>query len=327
MTIVLCLIGSWIVWQTGRTPIGEPVCLAAGKNTSICYQARVLSTQQTTAIAAHAKGAVLASNFRDRIQLWDLQTGKLLRSLYGHQGWITALAISADGRTLASASLDATIRLWDVATGTLLGTLKSGRMTHLVFSPDGKQLASSSQTMRWADQQTSRSGVLIWEVATQQLRQQIPSQPITAIAFSPDSQLLALSNPIVQVWSLRTERVLYSLNLAKTKALGFTPDGQWLVTGGDTIDTWYATTGQPIYTRLSPAAELALSPNGSLLATVEGSVVHLWQVRLPRYLGNLRGSNYSRILVNFGLFGRAIVIAGSDGIRLWQQQSPIVKRG
>lgn len=324
ITIVLGLVGSWMVWQTGRMTTGEPVCLPAGKTTSMCYQPKILSTQQTTAIAADPDGSVLASNVHDRIQLWNLQTGELIRSLYGHKGWITALAISADGRTLASASLDATIRLWDVSTGTLLGTLKSGRMTHLVFSPNGKQLASSSQTTRWADQVTSPSGVLIWNVATQQLHHQIPSQPVTAIAFSPDSQCLAISNPTVQVWSLHTQQMLYSLNLPKTLALGFTPDGQWLVTGGDTIDTWNANTGQPIYTRLSPAAKLALSPNGTLLATVEGSVVHLWQVRLPRYLGDLRGSNYSRILVNFGLFGRAIVMAGSDGIRLWQQQSPIV---
>jgi WD40 repeat protein len=275
--------------------------------------------QPTTAIATDPNSAVLASGFHERIQVWDLQTGKLLRSLYGHQGRITALALSANGRILASASLDATIRLWDVPTGTLLGTLNSGRMTHLVFSPDGRSLASSSQTIHWADQKTSPTGVLIWNVATQQLRHLIPSPSVTAIAFSPNSQLLAVSHPTVEVWSLQPEQMLYSLNLPKTAALGFTPDGQWLITGGDTLDTWNANTGQPIYTRLSPAAELALSPNGTLLATGEGGIVHLWQVRLPRYLGDLRGSNYSRVLVNFGLFGRAIVVAGSDGIRLWQQ--------
>ncbi|MGI0486539.1 WD40 repeat domain-containing protein [Pantanalinema rosaneae CENA516] len=321
ITLVLCLIGTWIVWQTGKISLESPTCLTTDQTNSICYRLRILSTQSTTAIATHPTGSILASNFRERIQLWDLQTGKLLRSLYGHHGWITALAISADGKMLASASLDSTIRLWDVPTGTLLGTLNAGRMTHLAFSPDGKQLASSNQTSQWADQKTSAAGVVLWDVTTQQLRQQISRQPTTAIAFSPDSQLLAISHPTVEVWSLGTQQMLYSLNLPKTLALGFTPDGRWLVTGGDTINTWNANTGQPIYTRLSPAAEVALSPNGSLLATVEGSIVHLWQVRLPRYLGDLRGSNYSRILVNFGLFGRAIVIAGSDGIRLWQQQS------
>lgn len=322
ITLILCLIGTWIVWQIGKVSPESPICLTTGQTSSICYQLRLLSTQSTTAIATHPTGSILASNFHERIQLWDLQTGKLLRSLYGHQGWITALAISADGKILASASLDSTIRLWDVPTGTLLGTLNSGRMTHLAFSPDGKQLASSNQTIQWADQKTSAPGVLIWDVTTQQLRYQVSSQPTTAIAFSPDSQQLAISHPTVEVWSLRTQQRLYSLNLPKTLALGFTPDGRWLVTGGDTINAWNANTGQLIYTRLSPAAEFALSPNGRLLASVEGGVVHLWQVRLPRYLGDLRGSNYSRILVNFGLSGRTIVVAGSDGIRLWQQQSP-----
>ncbi|HEY9615272.1 MAG TPA: hypothetical protein V6C64_00425, partial [Microcoleaceae cyanobacterium] len=86
LTIGLCLVGGFFVWQTGTVEMGKSVCLSPAKTSPICYRLRVLSMQPTTAIATDPNSAVLASGFHERIQVWDLQTGKLLRSLYGHQG-------------------------------------------------------------------------------------------------------------------------------------------------------------------------------------------------------------------------------------------------
>src|SRR5262249_3856515 len=77
------------------------------------------------------------------VRALDLATGRERKGFFGHTGRIHALALSADGQTLASASEDETIRLWDNA-GEPLYVLKGheGAVTGVAFLPDAKSVAS-----------------------------------------------------------------------------------------------------------------------------------------------------------------------------------------
>jgi len=60
-------------------------------------------------------------------KLWEINTGQCLQTLQGHTDWVSSVAWSWDGQTLATGSSDETIKLWDVATGKYLKTLKTQR--------------------------------------------------------------------------------------------------------------------------------------------------------------------------------------------------------
>ena len=112
-------------------------------------------------------------------------TGKLLQTLSEHLDSVSSVAFSPDGQTLASASLDKTIKLWNVSTGKLLQTLSghSDWVRSVAFSPDGQTLASGSQDKT----------IKLWNVTTGKLLQTLSrhSYGINSVAFSPDSQTLA----------------------------------------------------------------------------------------------------------------------------------------
>lgn len=78
------------------------------------------------------------------IWIYDAHTGEELALLVGHTDIVTSLGFPADGRFLASGSLDGTVRLWELPSGHVLTNLIGhGDIDALRFSDDGKTLASS----------------------------------------------------------------------------------------------------------------------------------------------------------------------------------------
>ncbi len=323
-TIVALLVGAhfWLD-RSIAAKVSNRVCIPSYAEGLVCYgQPQALTTEQTTKIAVTLDGKILASSTHDMIHLWNLETGKEQHTLTGHRHWVSALAISPDGRTLASASLDRTLKLWSLETGKLLKTLYSGRVTTLAFSPDGKILASGSRLMRWADGTLSRPGVQLWNLTTQTWQDTIGDQPVVAIAFSPNGKLLAAGKQKTDLWRVSTKRLLYSVNSGDLTALAFSPDGETLLTGSSRMKLWSIASGMLLHTFGIGASDLALSPDGQTLAAAVGGTVQFWQPDTEDYLGMLRGSSYSGLSVAFGSGGKTVISSSSDGIRIWH---PIVE--
>jgi hypothetical protein len=114
--------------------------------------------------------------------------------LEGHTAAVYSVTWSPDGKTLASGSLDKTVKLWDAATDKLLSTLYSGAVQSVAWSPDGKTLASGSFDRT----------VKLWDAATGKLSATLKghNDAVFSVAWSPDGKTLASGSfdKTVKLW-------------------------------------------------------------------------------------------------------------------------------
>src|SRR5437764_1379601 len=109
-------------------------------------------------------------------------------TLKGRMSLVFSVTYSPDGKSLASGSLDKTIKLWDVQTGKVRATLKGHmyRLLSVAFSPDGKTLASGSgQLLRGGE-------LMLWDVQTGKEQATLKGHTgrVRSVAFSPDGKTL-----------------------------------------------------------------------------------------------------------------------------------------
>ncbi|MEL6165941.1 MAG: WD40 repeat domain-containing protein [Cyanobacteria bacterium J06628_3] len=178
-----------------------------------------------------------------------------LRSFRGHDGVIMAISFTPDGKVIATASFDKTIKLWQVSNGKLLTTLEGhqDRLWSLSFSPDGKTLASSSFD----------STVKLWNVADGTLKKTIFGHKKTAVRsvdFSPDGKLLASSDSRgwIKLWNPVDGALIKSIPAHRTKkgrrwwvtSIKFNRDGKILAsTSTDkTVKLWKVEDGSLLKT-------------------------------------------------------------------------------
>ncbi len=199
-----------------------------------------------------------------------------VRQFHAHDDPIVAMALSPDGKFLATAAKDNTIKVWQLPDGKLLHTIQghARTVTDLAFSHDGQRLVSASADMT----------VRLWSVATGKLERQWDSRTpdwhtgwVEAVAVSPDGKFLATGSrdTTVKLWDLTTKttkalpRTLWGHSDTVT-ALAFSPADKNLLASGSTdgsIWIWDVRKGEPVikHSAYQDPQQIAFSPKGQWL--------------------------------------------------------------
>jgi WD40 repeat protein/tRNA A-37 threonylcarbamoyl transferase component Bud32 len=241
-------------------------------------------------VSAGADGTIKAWTLTNKKAIFKERPGPNATELWTVRTTaVHGLAYSADGRFIASAHDDKTVKIWNADTGKAVNNLSdhTSPVHTLAFSVDGKRLVAGA----------ANGAACVWDTTTWKLMGNLKNAGwVLSAAFSPDRQHLViaasqlLQYPRVTVWDLAAGRELFMLqgHIGSVNSVVYCPDGKQIVTAGQdgTVRFWDAMTGQSSSILRGASGQiisLAIRPDGKQLASTAveydrpGSVM-IWDV-------------------------------------------------
>lgn len=272
-------------------------------------------------------GTLAISSYHAPVYLWDWQSGKPPRTIDTSPSRANDIAISRDGRFLATGDSGQGAQVWDVASGKLLKSLKptleSDYCRHVAFSPDGRLLAASSSRERC---------VVLWEVASGKEARRLAGDRYGGdLAWSGDSRRLAVfGRSAVRIWDVKTGKETPALpegHRSYPGTVALFADGTAMTAGDDgTVRLWDAATGKHRRVLRASAGWVrgaAVSPDGRwvVTSTVSGdNAVSLWDLKTGKVRYRLpgHGSSGGQRVVAFTPDSKQFLSWGDDRfLRAW----------
>ena len=288
---------------------------------------------------------VLSGGASRRIQLWDAESGRELKSFF-HPGWVQVVAFSPDGRQCVSGSRDCKMRLWDLTTGEEVRSFAHGGWVGCaLFLPDGKRCLSLGGDGGGHGQ----AGIRVWDSETgRELRNlDLEGGKQSSVgwgAASKDGKVLAVAaGKAVAIWDIPAGRLIRRIE-GHTKGiweLALSADGKTCISGGmdNTIRLWRVEDGRCLGTirQSGVVRAVAISPDGELFATGgteyamprtarpragrtirPAYLIRLWDLGRRRGLRRIAAHRWLVESLDFSPDGKTLVSGSFDGtVKLW----------
>ncbi len=282
---------------------------------------------KTIAVGVHDYSEKAKANF---ISLWHIATGKETRRLPGHKNRFSGyyrVLFAPDGKHLASAAGDLTVRVWDTATGQEVWRLDNYPFPSIAFSADGKALligcnrrnvgiARERAAIHWVDPATSQ--------VIRKMEEGLPAR-LTDLALSPDGKTLAgsfIGTTILWDMPAASELRRWKTSDPGPEFVSFSPDGKKLASVDyyRNVQVWEVTTGQQLRSLDTPGvcSNTAFSPDGKRLACGIHYRVRLFNVTTGQEILPSVGHHNLVSNLSFSRDGTVLASTGYDAtIQLW----------
>ncbi len=248
----------------------------------------------------------ILDNIRQRNQIDTYQKG------------VNSVSFTKDGRQLAIAGVDGSLKLWDLKGQQLkkLFNAHKNSVKSVRFSPDDKLIATASED----------GTAKLWDLKGQQLAEFKGHQgSVNNVRFSPDGKLLATSGKdgTVRLWNLNGQQLIeFKAHRDSINSINFSPDGNLLASVSDdgTGKLW-TVKGQLLAIfkgHQGSVNSLYFSPDGQQLATAgKDGWVRRWNLK-GKQLKEFKAHDGSVELVRFSPDGKLLATAGKDSkVKLW----------
>jgi len=273
------------------------------------------------------------------LKVWDLESGQELHSLRHHvrphQGPVTAVTFTPDGKRFISASLDRSLVIWDLAGGQVVRTLigHTGGVNAVIVTPDSNQAVSASDdyTLKVWDISIAPSTRTpgMWDAFTLMGH----GMGVEAVAFTLDGKrAMSASYGEIKVWDIESGRAVHTLVGPRAiNAAVLTADGKWIVfASANILKVWSLESGQETHTLAGHTeyvrALAVTSDSKRVISASDDNTIRNWDLESGQEVQTLADYiHYVHRGVERGMPTNTMLAATSDGKRVVSASADILK--